>query len=69
MARFPEVSKGVIALEWVNSLPNDKAVDLSKLKPFAGDKLKNGQVTKLVFDRVENIVEKRRKCLLTIFSP
>ena len=38
-ACFPEASKGVIVWEWVNSLPNDKLLDWSKLKAFADDKI------------------------------
>ena len=36
---FPEASKGVIVWEWVNSLPNHKMLDLSKLRSFADTKL------------------------------
>ena len=38
-ASFPGVSKGVIVWEWVNSLPNDKILDWSKLKLVADDVL------------------------------
>ena len=38
-ACFPGASKGVIVWEWVNPLPNDKKVDLSKLEACADDKL------------------------------
>ena len=31
-AFFPGVSKGVVVWEWVNSLPNDKILDLSKMR-------------------------------------
>ena len=49
-ACFPGASKGVIVCEWVNSTerqnfrlvqiePNDKILDLSKLKAFADEKI------------------------------
>ena len=42
-ACFPGVSKGVIVWEWVNrsinTLPNDKISDWSKLKAIADDKI------------------------------
>ena len=39
-ACFPGASKGVIMWEWVNSLPNDKILDRSKLIAFADHKIK-----------------------------
>ena len=40
-ACFPGLSKGVILWEWVNSLPNDKILDSSKLKELiAGNNFK-----------------------------
>ena len=53
----------------VNSLPNDKILDMTKLKAFTDNKINVAQIMISVFDRVENIVEKRRKCWLTAFSP
>ena len=41
-----------------NSLPNDKIVDLSKLKAFADDKLNVTQKLKFPLGRVENFVGK-----------
>ena len=38
-ACFPGVSKGVIVWEWVDSLPNDKILDWSKLKVFQIERL------------------------------
>ena len=35
---FPRVSKGVIVWEWVNPLPKDKFLDMTKLKAFADNK-------------------------------
>ena len=42
----------------VNSLPNDKILDRSKLKTFADDKINVTENLKFVFERVENIVGK-----------
>ena len=49
---FPGVSKGVIVWEWVNSLPNDKIVDVTKLKAFADDKLNVAKMMISLSDRV-----------------
>ena len=38
-ACFPGASEGVIVWEWVNSLPNDKILDETKLKAHADDKI------------------------------
>ena len=40
----------------MNSLPNDKILDVTKLKAFADDKMNIAQMMIFVFDRVENIV-------------
>ena len=53
----------------VKSLPNDKISDSSKLKAFADDKSNITQSLKFVLGRVENIVEKGKKCWLPAFSP
>ena len=46
-------------LEDLNSLPNDKILDWSKMKAFADNKKKNvTEKLKFVLGRVENIVEK-----------
>ena len=42
----------------LNSLPNDKILDWSKLKTFADDKIEVLKMVIFVFDRVENIVGK-----------
>ena len=42
----------------INSLPEDKILDLSKLKAFADDNLNVTQMTQLVLHRKENIVGK-----------
>ena len=52
------------------SLPNYKSLDLSKFKVFADDK-KNVTETekqKFVIERVENMLEKKRKCWLPACS-
>ena len=43
---------------FLNSLPNDKNLDLSKLKAFADDILKVTQMAKFVLDKMESIVGK-----------
>ena len=42
----------------VNSLPNDKILDWSKLKAFAHEKINVTEKMKFVLGRVENIVGK-----------
>ena len=44
--------------EKVNSVPNDKILDWSKLKAFADDKIKVLKMMIFVFDRIENDVGK-----------
>ena len=44
--------------EMVNSSPNDKILDWSKLKAFADDKIKLAKMMIFVFDRIENILGK-----------
>ena len=39
---------------WLNSLPNDKTLDLSKLKVFADDKINHTQNLKFDFEKIEN---------------
>ena len=41
----------------INSIPNDKVLDWSKLKVFTNDKINVTEKLKSVFERVENIVE------------
>ena len=43
---------------WLNSLPNEKILDWSKLKVFAGDKTKVSKRMNFVFDWVENFARK-----------
>ena len=48
--------------------PNDKSLDVSKLKAFADEKIKVAKMTISLFDRVEN-TWKRRKFWSPPFSP
>ena len=58
----------------IMTLPNEKKMDMTKLKAFADDNLNIAKMTISLFDKVENTVGKRRKCLLpachllTVFS-
>ena len=51
----------------LNSLPNDKSLTLTKLKAFADIKFNVAKMMIAIFDRVENIVGKKRKCWLPAF--
>ena len=42
----------------INSLPNDKILDWSKLKAFADDKINVNEVLKIGLGKVENVVGK-----------
>ena len=42
----------------INSLPNDKILDMTKLKAFADHRINVAQMIISSFDRVENIVGK-----------
>ena len=59
-AYFPSIS--------YNSLQNNKTLDLSKLKAFADDRSNVTQNLKFVSGRVENIVEKEKILVTSIFS-
>ena len=52
----------------INSLSNDKNLDVTKLKAFADEKLDVAKMMISLFDRVEHC-GKRRKCWLPAFSP
>ena len=54
-------SKDFVEWSWLNSLPNDKSLDWSKLKAFADDKINGTEKWKLVFGRVGNIEGKGEK--------
>ena len=47
---------------------NYKILDWSKFKAFADDKINVAEMMIFLSDRVENIVGKRRKCWLPVFS-
>ena len=49
-------------------LPNDKILDVTKLKAFAEVKLNIAKMTISLYDRLKNTGE-RRKCWLQAFSP
>ena len=53
-----EMKQVMVCCFLLNSLPNDKTVDLLKLKAFADDKLNLTQKLKFALGRVENIVGK-----------
>ena len=55
------VCRGHIILLFLNPLPDDKILALSKLKAFADDKLYVTQKIKIAFYGIENIVEKGEK--------
>ena len=52
----------------VNSLPNDKNLDWSKLDGFADDKINVTEKLKFVLERIEKHCGKRKKCWLQAFS-
>ena len=50
-----------LVLERVNPLPNDKILDLPKVKVFADHKSNAAQMIAFIFDRLEDIVGKGEK--------
>ena len=50
-------------------LPHDEILAVSKLIAFAGDNFNVAKLVEFFFERLENIVGKRRKCWLPAFSP
>ena len=52
------VFKSCKSLCHINSLPDDKILDWSKLRAFADDKIKLAKMMIFVFDGIENIVRK-----------
>ena len=52
-----------------NSFPNDKILDLSKLKAFADGKLNSNEKQNFGLGRIENIVGNRENAGYTAFSP
>ena len=57
-ACFPGASKGVVVWKLVNSLPNNKILDWSKLKAFADGSINVTEKSNFVLGRIENIVGK-----------
>ena len=56
-------------LLFFNPIPNDKILNQSKLKAFADSKMNLTKKLKFAFEKVENIVGKKEKMLVTsIFS-
>ena len=51
----------------LNPFPRDKFLNQAKLKPLADDKLNVTKMIISVFDRVENILGKKRNCLYKQF--
>ena len=49
---------GIVSQKGFNSLPNDKILEVTKLKTFADNKLKVAKMTISLYDRVENTVGK-----------
>ena len=53
----------------LSPLPNDNLLDWSKSKAFADEKINVTENMLFCLGKVENIVGKRRKCWLPVFSP
>ena len=53
----------------INSLPNDKILDQSKLKAFADDKINVKKKNEICSGKGRKYCGKRRKCWLPAFSP
>ena len=52
----------------INSLPNNKFLDLSKLKAFADGKIEMSEIVRFLLGRVEKIVVKEKMLVNSIFS-
>ena len=62
----------IVLYQWamcLNPLPNEKILDLSKLKAFADDKISVTQKLKFFFGKGRKHCGNRRKCWLPAFSP
>ena len=53
---------------WVNPLPNDKILDVTKLKAFADDKLKVGRMMIVLLEDWKTLWEKEKMLVTSIFS-
>ena len=58
----------LFSAHFFNSLPNNKILDMTKLKAFTDDKINVAQIMISVFDWVENTVGKGVKCWILAFS-
>ena len=54
---------------YINSLPNSKILDQSKLKAVADDKINLTEKLKFIFGMVEKHFRERRKCWFSAFPP
>ena len=52
----------------INSLPNDKILEVTKLKAFTDDNLNIAKMTISLFNRVETLWKKEKKLVTSIFS-
>ena len=56
-------------LPWcIKPLPNEKFLDMTKLKAFADDKLNVAKTTISLCDSIENTMGKEKKCWIQAFS-
>ena len=60
---FPYISDVIVAIYFrhmqkLNSLPNNKILDLTKLEAIAADRIIVAQILRFVFDRAGDIVGK-----------
>ena len=56
-----------LLITFLQNLPNNKMSDLSKFKAFTDDNLNMANMTKSVCDRAENIEEKGKNAITSIF--
>ena len=61
-------NEGSFASPSFNSLPNNKILDRSKSKVFADNKINVTKRLKFILGRAENIVEKEKMLVTSIFS-
>ena len=57
-----------LKVSYINSIPSNKILNLSKFKAFADDKIIVTQKLKHVLERLENIVGKEQMLVASIFS-
>ena len=68
-ACFPGASKGVTVWEWVNSLPNNKILDLFKFKAFFRQQNNCNFNTEILFRDGKKTFWEKEKMLVTSISP